>query len=131
MHQINPWSRLPSAEHSTLSSVRQFLLQRITAARSKKDACKTAGTRRYTYAQVYASCAAFFVHGSYRLPITRRPSSISGEGGDSDKEESYSLLTDTSLVKPSLATSLDLDLHKGDLHYPKPHPLIGYQHSSK
>ena len=36
----------------------------------------------------------------YRLPLMRRPSSISGEGGDSDKEESCTQLTDIMPVKP-------------------------------
>ena len=47
MHQLNPWSRVPSSEHASLASVRQFLQERTQAARTKKDGARM--TRRYVY----------------------------------------------------------------------------------
>lgn len=39
MFQLNPWSRLPTTEYSSVAGVRQSLLQRINASRSKRSTC--------------------------------------------------------------------------------------------
>ena len=36
LHQLNPWTRLPNTSFGSVSGVRQNLLHRVTAARSKK-----------------------------------------------------------------------------------------------
>lgn len=64
LYQINPWSRLPTSEYSTLHGIRQHLLLKIGASQKKAQVGKRRLEKRSLgmYNSAHFICPCVFSH---------------------------------------------------------------------